>query len=64
MDLFQKKGLLLFASLGNPQMYDYAKKHHDVIKKFGHFPHRNTIMRRQSTQPELEYLQEFPNGFY
>jgi uncharacterized protein (DUF924 family) len=59
----QKKGLLFFASLGSPQVYDYAKKHHDVIKQFGRFPHRNIILRRQSSQAELDYLQEFPNGF-
>lgn len=35
---------------------DYAVQHYDIIKTFGRFPHRNLMMKRQSTSQELEYL--------
>lgn len=42
---------------------DYAKQHMDVIERFGRFPHRNTVLRRQSTPAELEYLAQPDSGF-
>lgn len=36
--------------------YEFAKKHQAVIQQFGEFPHRNTILERESTPAELEYL--------
>lgn len=33
-----------------------ARGHRDVIARFGRQPHRNEILRRQSTPDELEYL--------
>ena len=39
------------------QMFlDYAKQHHDIIKKFGRYPHRNDVLGRESTSEEVEYL--------
>jgi len=35
----------------------YAKQHHDIINKFGRFPHRNEVLGRESTKEELEYLE-------
>lgn len=35
---------------------DFARKHLDVIARFGRFPHRNEILGRVSTASELEYL--------
>ena len=44
------------------QLYDnyllYAKAHFDVIERFGRFPHRNQILKRQSTPDEELYLAE------
>lgn len=37
---------------------DYAKRHRDVIKQFGRFPHRNEILGRKSTPAELAFLQQ------
>jgi uncharacterized protein (DUF924 family) len=61
----QIKSLELFAPTRdeNPLFYDYAKKHYDVIKKFGRFPHRNAILERQSTKLEEEYLAKPGSGF-
>ena len=38
-------------------MYEYAKKHHEIIAKFGRFPHRNEVLGRKSTKAELKYLE-------
>jgi len=35
---------------------DFARKHLDVIARFGRFPHRNETLGRVSTPEELEYL--------
>ncbi|WP_299014667.1 DUF924 family protein [uncultured Photobacterium sp.] len=37
--------------------YQYAVSHHDVVKRFGRFPHRNAVNGRLSTKEELEWLQ-------
>ena len=34
----------------------YARLHHDIIERFGRFPHRNRILGRESTEEELRYL--------
>jgi len=36
---------------------DWARKHLDVIVRFGRFPHRNVALGRPSTPQELEYLE-------
>jgi uncharacterized protein (DUF924 family) len=35
---------------------EYARHHHDVIARFGRFPHRNVVLLRSSTASEVEYL--------
>jgi uncharacterized protein (DUF924 family) len=35
---------------------DYAKRHCDIIRRFGRFPHRNAILGRESTEAELDFL--------
>jgi uncharacterized protein (DUF924 family) len=42
---------------------DYAKRHHDVIARFGRFPHRNAILGRSSTPEELSFLSQPGSGF-
>jgi len=37
---------------------DYARKHRDVVVRFGRFPHRNEILGRPSTPDELEFLKQ------
>ncbi|KAF0813013.1 hypothetical protein IGB42_02409 [Andreprevotia sp. IGB-42] len=43
--------------------YRYAVMHHDVIARFGRFPHRNAILQRTSTPAEAEYLAQPGSGF-
>ena len=35
---------------------DYAVLHRKIIEEFGRFPHRNIILNRESTQPDLAFL--------
>jgi uncharacterized protein (DUF924 family) len=45
------------------QGLDFAKRHQDIIARFGRFPHRNTILGRESSQDELEFLQQAGSSF-
>lgn len=42
---------------------DYAVRHHDVIRRFGRFPHRNHILGRASTAAEEQFLQQPGSSF-
>jgi uncharacterized protein (DUF924 family) len=44
-------------------VYRYALAHHDIIARFGRFPHRNTALGRVSTAEELEFLKQPGSGF-
>lgn len=35
----------------------FAQQHRDIIQRFGRFPHRNAILRRDTTVEEAEFLQ-------
>ncbi len=48
----QVQSLLLFTALGDAHMLDYARRHHDVIQRFGRFPHRNAMLGRKPTALE------------
>ena len=49
----QDRSVLLFTALGNEEQLHYAKRHHDVIAKFGRFPHRNKMLGRAPRPAEL-----------
>jgi uncharacterized protein (DUF924 family)/predicted GNAT family acetyltransferase len=42
---------------------DYARRHQEVITRFGRFPHRNVLLGRDSTPQELVYLAQPGSGF-
>ena len=42
----QNRSVLLFTALGDDYQLGFAKKHRDVIQRFGRFPHRNAILGR------------------
>jgi uncharacterized protein (DUF924 family) len=58
----QGRSLELFGSLEMPQVLDFARQHHDIIERFGRFPHRNRMLNRDSTPEETEFLKTHP-GF-
>jgi uncharacterized protein (DUF924 family) len=33
-------------------------RHHEVIERFGRFPHRNAILGRASTPAEIAFLED------
>jgi uncharacterized protein (DUF924 family) len=59
----QDESLRLFTRLvasfaDTHDLVKYARRHRDVIERFGRFPHRNEILGRQSTPQELAFLRE------
>jgi uncharacterized protein (DUF924 family) len=50
----QKRSVSLFTALGDGYQLGFAKKHHDVIERFGRFPHRNSILGRRPRPAEVE----------
>jgi uncharacterized protein (DUF924 family) len=59
----QERSVGLFRALGEMTYLDYAHRHHAVIRDFGRFPHRNTVLGRRSTPAELDYLALPGSGF-
>lgn len=47
----QNRSILLFTKLGNEKMLHFAHLHHDIIERFGRFPHRNAMLGR-APRPE------------
>jgi uncharacterized protein (DUF924 family) len=56
----QERSVALARRLGADDLA-HAEHHRDIVRRFGRFPHRNSILGRQSTPQELEYL---ANGGY
>lgn len=54
----QERSLKLFSILGAEEQMKYAQHHHDVVMRFGRFPHRNAVLGRESTPEELAFLDE------
>ena len=48
----QRRSLLLVTALGDAEQLKYARLHHDVIERFGRFPHRNRMLGRKPTALE------------
>lgn len=49
----QNRSMLLFTELGDPEQLHFAKLHHEIIAKFGRFPHRNAMLGRQPRADEV-----------
>ena len=49
----QQRSVLLFTRLGDDYLLGFAKKHHDVIERFGRFPHRNAMLGRAPRPAEV-----------
>jgi len=46
----------LIEALGDPEWAESARRHRDIILRFGRFPHRNVALGRPSTPEELAFL--------
>jgi uncharacterized protein (DUF924 family) len=49
----QKRSLQLFTALGDDDMLHYARLHHDIVERFGRFPHRNAVLGRKPRPDEV-----------
>lgn len=52
----QALALELFDQPGLEGNLRFSKHHHDIVERFGRFPHRNEILGRESSPTEIEYL--------
>ena len=59
----QEASLPLFEKYTNPNSYEYAIKHRDIVARFGHFPHRSPILGRPMTKEEEDFLKEPGSSF-
>lgn len=59
----QKIAVDLISELGDANLLKYAVAHHDIIARFGRFPHRNAILGRTSTPEEQAFL-ELPGSSF
>jgi uncharacterized protein (DUF924 family) len=48
----QRRSLQLFTALGDDYQLGFARKHLEVIERFGRFPHRNAILGRAARPDE------------
>ena len=53
----QERSIELFAPLGADSL-KWAVLHADIIRKFGRFPHRNTVLGRTTTPEEAAFLKD------
>lgn len=49
----QQRAVALFTALGDDRLLDFAKKHRDIIERFGRFPHRNGMLGRAPRPAEI-----------
>ena len=54
----QERSVVLNEALGDPDSVKYAHHHHDIVARFGRFPHRNAILGRETTPEEARFLEE------
>jgi uncharacterized protein (DUF924 family) len=58
----QRRSLALHDAL-DPEDMKYAKRHYEIIARFGRFPHRNAMLGRPSTAEEVEFLKQPGSSF-
>ncbi|MDP6969879.1 MAG: DUF924 family protein [Gammaproteobacteria bacterium] len=54
---------ILFNGLGEPYGSKHEALHKAIIERFGRYPHRNSILGRESTAEELRFLQQPDSSF-
>jgi uncharacterized protein (DUF924 family) len=54
----QDRCVRLFEALGDVEQMSHASAHHEIIRRFGRFPHRNRILGRVTTPAEQRFLDE------
>jgi len=63
----QLRSLALYDGLSgagdNPRTKESAQRHHEIVARFGRFPHRNAVLGRSPTEEEVAFLKE-PNSSF
>ena len=54
----QEHGIALYTAAGDADGLKWAKVHHDIIARFGRFPHRNAVLGRTTTPEEAAFLDD------
>ena len=60
--MIHQQAITLFEQYA-PDNLAFEIKHMDIIQQFGRYPHRNDILKRQSTADELAFLQQPGSSF-
>lgn len=61
--VIQRQSLRLYGALGKAENLDFARRHADIIERFGRYPHRNSVLGRHSTPQEQEFLRQPGSSF-
>lgn len=61
--LIHEEAIKLFSAPGLENNLDFEIKHKAIIDRFGRYPHRNSILGRESSKKEQLFLQE-PNSSF
>ena len=59
----QQAALPLFEQFTDADTLRFARRHAEIIERFGRFPHRNAIVGRPSSTEELTFLREPASSF-
>ncbi|MDF1720890.1 MAG: DUF924 domain-containing protein [Minwuia sp.] len=60
----QERCLALFSTLDlSEENLQAVRRHHEIIERFGRFPHRNAVLGRDSSAEEIAFLKE-PNSSF
>jgi len=62
--MVQERSVEIFKRLElDENTYGFVVRHHEIIERFGRFPHRNAVLGRESTPEEIAFLKE-PNSSF
>jgi len=61
--LIHTQAALLFAQPGMQDSLRFEQRHHEIIDRFGRYPHRNALLGRESTPEEQAFLSEPGSSF-
>lgn len=59
----QREALRLGERVTQYDFLGYARRHFEIIERFGRFPHRNDILQRESTAEEKTFLESPGSSF-
>lgn len=61
--VIHEQALRLYQANGIASNVEFELKHKAIIEQFGRYPHRNSILKRQSTTDEIDFLKQPGSSF-